>query len=328
MIALWWAAAFAQAPVSETLVTASVVVAVPQQEDAADAVVAKAKEVGGWFQSRTTGAVSLRIPSDKLEEVLAFAEQRGKVVDKAMARQDLHAELADLRGRVLARREVLDQYYQVLRSASSDSVVSVQYQVTQAVEQIELLEGRIRLLEDQAAHARLDVAFQFRDRAAPARTADSSFAWLNTLNVQDVIDSFRYVRPSFRTGGVGVTTPDGFSTWRKGGWRAASPDDVLMRVRTQKHKPRAELSFWIEAVRERSKAAGYKVLSEAPIEASGVKGGLIELAAPLGTEDWTYLIAFFPSGSKVVVAEAAGRITDFEARKASLLASIGALELR
>ena len=310
---------------AETLVSASLVVAVSQQETATEAVVAKTRELGGWFQSRTPNAVSLRVPVAAIDTLVAFAEQQGKVVDKSLGREDASQTLADLRGRLAAREKLLDEYYKVLASAGPDSVVSVSYQIVAAIEEIEVLRGRIRMLTDQAEHARLDVSFQFRDRAAPARDGSSSFPWLNTLNVQDVIWSLQTDRPGYRTRGVEVPAPpDGFSAWKKERrYRAASSDDVLLRVRTERHKPKAELAFWKEAVRDRMVAAGYKVLSEGDAEAGGVKGATIELAAPIGTEDWTYLIAFFPNGRKLVIAEAAGQITKFEARRAAILEAIG-----
>lgn len=326
LAALAWGAP-ATEPVSETLVGASLVVAVAQQEAAAEAVVEQAEALGGWFQSRTPLAVSLRIPVASIDEMVAFAESQGKVVDKSLTRQDTSQELADLRGRLAAREKLLDEYYRVLAGANADSVVTVEYEIVGAIDQIEMLRGRIRMLEDQAAHARLDVSFQFRDRAAPASDGSSSFAWLNTLNVQDVIASLQTSHPDHRTRGVTVPAPPaGFSAWRKKGrYRATSSDDVLFRVRTERHKPKAELAFWKEAVRERMLAAGYRLVSEGEISADGVQGATIELAAPIGTEDWTYLIAFFVDGRHLVVAEGAGEITKFDARRAAILEAIGNL---
>jgi len=314
---------------SETLVTASLVLAVPQQESAAEAVVQQATSLGGWFQSRTPTVLSLRIPSDQIDAMVKFAEGQGKVVDKAVTRQDLHAQLADLHGRLDARKNVLDEYYKVLQGAGSESIVAVEYQVTQAVAQIETLGGQIRMLEDQAAHARLDVSFQFRDRSAPSRDGSSSFPWLNTLNVQDVIQSFLVRSPGFKTGPVSLAKPpDGFSAWRHHGrYRATSPDDVLFRIRTVKQKPSAELAFWKEAVRDRMVAAGYKLVTEGDVEANGRKGGMIEIASPVGTEDWTYVIVFFPQGKKVTIVEAAGQITRFDARRDALNNAIQHLAL-
>jgi hypothetical protein len=308
-------------------VTASVVVAVSQREAAADALVDKARELGGWFQSRTPESVSLRVPVEQADALLAFAAEQGKVVDRSLAREDASQELADLRGRLAAREEVLDRYYAVLATAGAGSIVSVERQIVAAIEEIERIKGRIRALEDQSENARVDVGFQFRDRAAPARDGSSSFRWLNTLDVQDVIAGMQSRWPDWRTSASVPSPPDGFSAWKKEGrYRAASPDGVLFRVRSVRHKPPAELPFWKEAVRERMVAAGYRLVSESEVEAGGVAGGLVELAAPIGTEDWTYLVAFFPAGRKLVLAEAAGEISEVEPRKEALLAAIRALQ--
>jgi hypothetical protein len=120
--------------------------------------------------------------------------------------------------------------------------------------------------------------------------------------------------------------PVGFSEWRKESrYRAVAPDDVLFAVRVERHKPKAELSFWKEAVRQRMEAAGYKVISEGDLEAGGRAGAFVELAAPMGTEDWTYLLAFFPDGRRMVIAEAAGAIARVDPRRAAILDTIRAL---
>lgn len=317
----WWLAALAFA--GETRVSASITVAVSQRDEVAEAVVEKTRELGGWFQSRTPTDLSLRVPVDQVDALIGFAAGQGKVVDRSLSRDDVSQALADARGRLEAREAVLDQYYAVLAQAGPDTVVMVEHQIVQAIAEIESLKGRIRVLEDQAAHARVDVSFRFRDRAAPARDGSSSFRWLNTLNVQDVIWALQSHDPDWRTRAAVPEAPEGFSAWKKRGrYRAASPDGVLFRVRTLKHKPRAELPFWKDAVRERMVAAGYRLVAEQELELGGAKGALIELAAPVGTEDWTYLVAFAPVGGKLVVAEAAGEVAALEARREALLAAI------
>ncbi len=312
-----------------TRVTASVVVAVTKREEAADHLVEAASGAGGWFQARTPTSVSLRVPVDEVDALLDDAAAEGKVVDRSVSRQDVGRQIAEVRGRLEAREEVLERYYEVLETAGPRSVVAVESQIVGAISEIEMLKGRLRLLEDQAAYGRVDVAFEFRDRSAPARDGSSSFRWLNTLNVQDVVWALRTQDPDWRSRGVDVPGPPaGFSAWRRmGRYRAASPDGVLFRVRSVKHKPRAELAFWREAVRERMEAAGYTVVGESDIQAGDVEGGLIEVAAPLGTQDWTYLVAFFPNGGRLIVAEAAGEIAILEPRMDAILQAMRELDL-
>ena len=40
--------------------------------------------------------------------------------------------------------------------------------------------------------AEITVSFRFRDRAAPAATGTSSFPWLNTVNLTDLVEDFRH----------------------------------------------------------------------------------------------------------------------------------------
>ena len=69
----------------------------------------------------------------------------------------------------------------------------------------------------------------------------------------------------------------------------------------------------------------YRVQGSADVEAQGATGTLLELAAPLGTEDWTYLVAVFPQGNKLVVFEVAGEVAAVEARRDSIMNALGAL---
>ena len=210
----------------------------------------------------------------------------------------------------------------MLETADARSVVRVEQQIIQAIVQIEQIKGQIRVLEDQAAYARVTVDFRFRDRAAPRRDGSSSFAWLNSLNITDVVGGLQHTYPNWKTQAVTPITPDGFSSWKRTkSYRAASPNGVLYRVRTVKHKPEADVVFWREAVRERMLAAGYKVVAEEDLPG----GGRIELVSPLGQEDWTYLISFYLDGSRLVIAEAAGEVSRLDPRRDAIDAAMAAL---
>ncbi len=311
-----------------TRVTAVVTVAVAQRDAAADALVEGAEELGGWFQSRTDDGVELRVPTDNVDAILDRAAAQGKVLARSVERSDVGQEIADLAGRLEARKEVLDEYFRLLRSAGSKAIVTVERQIVRAIDEIERLEGRLRLLNDQAAYGRVSVDFRFRDRGAPARDGESSWAWINTLNVQDVIAGHQLDRPDWRSRGASLDDPpEGFSAWKKARrYRAASPDRVLFRVRTVKQKPKAELDFWREAVANRMTDAGYRVVDQSSIEAGGTEGAMLELAAPLGNQDWSYLLAMFPRGRKMVLVEAAGEVSDFAARREAIVEAIGRVE--
>jgi hypothetical protein len=311
-----------------TQLTASLVLEVGEPQVTGDTLVAKAKEVGGWFQVRTQDSVSLRVPSEKLEPFLAFAGAQGEVADRSYAANDLTGQLVDLRSRLSARESVLDKYYEVLASANPKAVVSVERQITNLVQEIEQLKGRIKLLEHQGAFAAVDVSFRFRDRRAPAKDGSSSFAWLNTMTLEDLVSDFQRPEAWRKSSPAKPVAPDGFFPWKKTSrFRAVSADGVMYRVRSVKHKPKGELAFWKEALHDRMVAAGYKVASETDVTASGTPGALLELHAPLGEQDWTYLVGVFPDGGKLVLVEAGAEITDFQQHEQAILDAIGKMSL-
>jgi len=307
-----------------TRVTANLVVAVSKQDAAADVLVARTDELGGYFQSRDGDGLSLRVPSESVDALLDAAAAEGKVLGRSVERVDVGQEIADLSGRLEARKDVLDEYFALLRSAGPDAIVTVERQIVAAIDEIERLEGRLRLLEDQAAYGRVSVDFRFRDRGAPARDGLSSWDWINSLNVQDVIEGHRRDKPDWRTRGASLDEPpEGFSAWkRRGRYRAASPDNVMFRIRSVKHKPKADLEFWREAVRNRMRDAGYRLIDEADVTASGTEGAMLELAAPIGSEDWSYLVAMFPRGRRIVLVEAAGEVSAFAERREAIVDAV------
>ncbi len=324
--------ALGQSPVEPVIderaaIQASVVLKVQRQEEVAAAIIAHAQELGGYFASRSSSEVRLKIPSEHADDFLDFVSEQGLLVGRSYSSEGLIAPLTDKQARLQVRQEMLGQYFAVLEQASTASVIAVEQQIVQLVATIEGLKGAIRALEHRAAYADITVSFQFRERAAPARDGSSSFAWLNTLNLADLIDDFHNgARSSASRRTTLAPVPDGFAPYRmRRESRAVSPDDVLLRVRAERHRPRADLTFWEEAVRGRMIAAGYQEVSHQRITADGGEGMLLELTAPLGTDDYTYLLAVFLRGGKIIVVEAAGEITRFAERRAEIIAAIAAL---
>ncbi len=309
-----------------TAIVAGLVVQVDDRQAALDRAIAIAEARGGWFASLGTHQVSLRVPTSASRDVIEELRGLGDLVDRSFSSQDLGPQLVDLESRLKARREVLARYEAVLGQASPQAVVSVERQITNVVGEIEGIEGQLRVLRDRTSVARIDLSFQFRERRAPTRDGSSSFVWLNTLNVADVLADFQAARRSTKSRAT-VPTPEGFAAWKKRGrFQAVSPDDVVMRVRSAKNKPYAELTYWQEALRNRMKDAGYTVLSESSVSASGVPGVVLELGAANGEQDQTYLIGLFVDGRNLLIVEATGETTRFRARRDAIVAAISGME--
>lgn len=312
----------------ESQVRASLVIKVAQRDAAADALIAKNQELGGYFANLASQQVVLRVPVAHADALLATAGTLGLVVSRSYDRVDMSQRLGELRSRLKARQDVLGRYLDVLKGAHADAVVTVEQQVTGLIAEIENLQGQIRLIENQIAYATLSVSFQFRERAAPRRDGSSSFEWLNTVNLSDIIDNFRSGWRGRRLSGVSVTAPEGFAPYDKPRpFRAVSPDGILFQVRAVKHKPEATLAFWKEALKKRMSDAGYTFVAESDLQAGDTPGYLIELAAPMGAEDDSYWVAIFPDGRRLVIAEAAGEAGRFQARAEAIRGAITGMAL-
>lgn len=314
------------AAMAATHVDASVTLQVDDREKAIAAVVASAEKAGGWFSNLSDESVVVQVPVEKAAETIEGARALGTLVERDWAAQDLDAELVDLRARLASREGVLKRYLDILGTTHANAIVAVEREITRTVAEIEKIQGRIRYLEHRAAYAQLAFSFRFRDRAAPARDGSSSFAWLNTLDLADLQDDFRRGAFDHRSPGVDVPAPAGFAPGKKKGrFHAVSPDDVVFRVRTAKNKPEADLAFWKEAMTTRMTEAGYRVTRVGEVTANGVPGALLEVSAPDGEQDAAYLIAVFVDGGRLVLAEAAGEVGRFAARRDAVLAAIGAM---
>lgn len=311
-----------------THIDGSVTVQVDDRDKAIAAVVATAEANGGWFSTLGDDAVTIQVPVDRAAKVLDGAKGLGRVVDRGWGAKELDSELLDLRARLASRQAVLERYLAILSTTHANAIVAVEREITRTVAELEQLQGRIRYLEHRGQYAQLSFSFRFRDRAAPVRDGSSSFQWLNTLNLADLQDDFRSGWFEHRSGGVKVAAPAGFAPGKKAcRFTAVSPDDVVFRVRKAKNKPKADLAFWREAMRTRMTEAGYHVVAEGDISASGVPGALLELSAPDGALDASYLVAVFVDGGRLVVAEAAGEVSRFAARRQAVVDALSAMEI-
>lgn len=321
----------AEVAASATHVTASVVVAVTQRDASAELLIEAAEGMGGWFAALSDDSVDLRVPSDRAKELVELALAQGTVIERSFNSADITPQIIELSARLGAREEMLERYFAILPDASPKAVVTVEREIVGLVAEIERLQGQLRVLHHHAQWAEVRVSFRSRDRAAPARDGSSSFYWLNTLNLADLLDDFRYGTDSSAQKRVGLAplAIEGFSPFKemKRERRAASPDGVVVRVRAEEHEPEADADFWREATRERMEAAGYTLLAEPALELGARSGFALEFTAPMGNADYGYLVAVIPAGGKLYVVEAGGELLRYQARRQAILDAIGALDL-
>ncbi len=124
-----------------------------------------------------------------------------------------------------------------------------------------------------------------------------------------------------------ATAPAGFAAFEDpSAFRAVSPDGVTYLVRSEANEPFAKLSFWQEALKKRMVDAGYAFVSDSEVKAGPRTGYLLELAAPVGVEDYTYLIAIFARGEDLLIVESAGEVTRFVQHRDAIIKAIAGVK--
>ncbi len=166
------------------------VVKVVQREQASDAVVGLAERLDGYFLERDDGMVRLKVPTAKVKELVDAVEKLGTVVERVQEASDLGDTMAEHRTRLASREEVLQRYFAVLSGAGPNAVVEVEREMTGIVQEIESLRGLLNVYEHELRYAEVLVRFSFKDRRPPARDGNSSFAWLNSVNLADLLSEF------------------------------------------------------------------------------------------------------------------------------------------
>ena len=325
---MMWMLLACLAHAGDAALTASVVVKVPQPEASAERLVDAIEAAGGWFTERTQQGLVLRVPTDEVDGLLAAVAKEGRLVERELERRDVSSRIDDLRSEIASRQGILDDYFELIATADTASVLTVEREILHIVGELEELRGALRMVEHDAAHARVAVSFRFPDRRAPVPDGNSAFEWLNSLDLITLVTDFEYGwsawGPRLR---LAAEAPEGLSAYRgRRELKAVSPDGVLYRVRAARHRPSADLAFWEEALETRMASAGYRVVSTERVQSDSLgEGAVIELGAPLGPDDATYIVGVFVDGRRLILVEAAGEVSRVEARREALLTAVRSL---
>jgi hypothetical protein len=168
----------------------SFVVKVSEPVRAADDLVAQVEKLEGYFSSRTDSTLVLRVPTRAVDQLAKAIEKSGVVVSRDEAANDVASSLLQMRTLLESRRTMLERYMSVLGGADLSAVVTVEREITGLVQEIEQVAGQLRALEHSLQLAEVRVDYRFPDRRPPLRQGQSSFAWLNSVDLVALLGAF------------------------------------------------------------------------------------------------------------------------------------------
>ena len=162
--------------------TAHLTLAVFQVEAGLDSVEALARSVGGYLSNRTDTQVTIRVPRARFDEAL------GSVLHRDVTAEDVTDEYADLDVRLKNARAMRDRLQQLLQNAAVKEAIDIEKELGRVTEDIERMEGKLKLLSDEIAFSTITVTFQPIDQNPVHDLARLPLPWLKDLGLAELLN--------------------------------------------------------------------------------------------------------------------------------------------
>lgn len=130
-----------------------------------------------------------------------------------------------------------------------------------------------------------------------------------------------------------LTLPENYLRLESPGYpyadRAVSADGVYLAVRKSQPAQGGNLEFWTKAVRNELAGQGYLLTGERKVaSADDVSGSQMDFTYTNEGREFGYTVAVWVDADRVIVAEAGGPKTAFDADRPRLDAALAAVKLR
>lgn len=151
---------------TDIVTTGSISMTVADPAAAADKFAAATVDAGGRVESRSeqtssgypSASLTLRIPSDKVDAVLADIDQLGVVDSKNINYDDVTAQRVDLDARIKALQTSVNRLLELMSKATStEDLLAAETSLTQRQSDLDSLNAQRTALGDQIAYATITV---------------------------------------------------------------------------------------------------------------------------------------------------------------------------
>lgn len=159
--------------------TVDMLLVVPDVAASLDEISDLAKRFEGWVVSSDRslthrGSISIRIPSDKLDEVILLLRGLAEEVESEVSTsRDVTDEYVDLQSRLTNQRATEGALLKLLdRAETVEEALNVQRELTRVQEEIERMLGRIKFLEETSAFSLITVQLKLAPSEMPVDAGD------------------------------------------------------------------------------------------------------------------------------------------------------------
>jgi len=293
---------------------------------------AQAVTMGGYMQEMDACSIMVRVPAGRFNDAVAFVATLGEIVQQHIKSQDVTEEMRDLKIRLDNAQQTRTRLLGILeKSQKVEDTLKIEAELERVTQTIELLKGKIQMLESQVAFSVLKVQL---NSPLPQKQliAAIPFQWVRQLG-EGVIS--------------GVVAAEAQTSWRdrrripfdppKSYIRyfdhdcvteAMSAEGVLIKVQKQENYKGGDLEFWGKLARRalvenRSVAFTRDDLVELR---SGAKARVMSGTRDIGGKESGYLIGIVATKEWVYAFEAWGPVKEFSSDLSAIEISLKSLD--
>lgn len=191
LLTLLGACALAQAQTAQRVaVGSSLTIQVADRDATASKLISRAEALGGYFSVVTNEALTLRVPTDKATELIAYAKDNWKPLEESYRSEAVVGAMDQLRARLKAKQELLERFEKLLAAADARDIVEVESAAAHLIREIEVLKGQLQALQHRLDYATVAFNFRLLERQRPRDDGRSPFAWLNGLGLDALLEEF------------------------------------------------------------------------------------------------------------------------------------------
>ncbi|MBS2017738.1 MAG: DUF4349 domain-containing protein [Deltaproteobacteria bacterium] len=166
---------------------AQLALAVFEVEKNVDAVESIAKEGGGYLALRGDRQITVRIPKARFDDAVRRIERLGDVLHRNVSAEDVTDQYVDLEMRLKNSTLVRARLEKLLEHATVKDAIEIHRELATVTEEIERLQGKLKLLRDRVAFATITVSFE-RTQSQQVRTqALLPFPWMQTMGLMPLL---------------------------------------------------------------------------------------------------------------------------------------------
>jgi len=167
--------------------TAQVTMAVYQVEQGVAAVEKVARDMGGYLAVKRDREITVRVPRARFEPTLSAIDKIGDVLHRDVQAQDVTDEYVDVEIRIKNARAMQVRLKQLLDKASVKEALEIEKEMRRVTEELELLEGKLKLLKDRIAYSTITVTFEARGSSIQTTRIRLPFPWLGSLGLPSLL---------------------------------------------------------------------------------------------------------------------------------------------